>query len=118
MDLVELHHLVQQINENERVAIIALIDAKTGENMTNVVSKLDSLGEALKAQIAAVDAKVNTMGETLKAQVAVMDAKIEALDTKIDVKFDSIEKRISLLQWCVLAGFSAIGLLITLTKLV
>lgn len=104
MNLTELNQLIMQLNEHDRIAIIALIDAKTEADMTNIVQKLDALGDALKAQIAAMDTK--------------LEARIASLEKISDERFNSLEKRLTFMQWCMLAGFSVLGLLITLSKII
>lgn len=99
MRLTELNRLIDQLNESDKVAIIALIDAKTEADMREVMQKLDSMGEALKAQIAGVEAK--------------MDARFASVDSRMN----GIESRLSFLQWSMGIGFTVIATVIAVLKL-
>ena len=98
----QMYELVDKLDPQNRTAIIALIDIKAEEQMESVTAKLDMVLSKI---------------DSVNARIDGLDAKVDSLEKVFNTKFDSIEKRLSFLQWCMITGFSAIALVVTVLKL-
>lgn len=103
--LSDIHNLFTQLDERERVAIIALIDAKTEIDLKQVLEKLDLMTEMFKNEISALKTTVDT-------RFAAQDAKLTAIDSRSN----GMESRISFLQWTMGIGFTVIATVIAVLK--
>ena len=136
--LSDIHNLFTQLDERERVAIIALIDAKTEIDMKQALEKLDLMTEMFKNEISAlkttVESRITALETTVDSRITALettvDSRITALETTVDTRFaaqdakltaidsriNGMESRISFLQWTMGIGFTVIATVIAVLK--
>ncbi|MDO4642775.1 MAG: hypothetical protein Q4A74_02935 [Cardiobacteriaceae bacterium] len=112
VNLSQLNSLIHQIKEKERVAIVALIDLKTEDNMEKVMNTLNNMSETFNARFKAFESKFEALESKMDSRFEAFESKFEVLESKID----SVEKRLTFLQWVALIGLSALGVLISILR--
>lgn len=132
-NLSNIHQVIEQLNKNDRSAIIALIDLKTEGDMQQVLNKLDVMAHNIDAKFSAfetsIDAKLNAMDAKFEAKFDAVNARFDAVDARFDAlekgmntRFDALEKStnarfialensIASIRWWNMTAIGFIGLL-------
>ncbi|SUO96772.1 hypothetical protein [Suttonella ornithocola] len=121
-NLSNIHQLIEQLNQNDRSAIIALIDLKMEGDMQQVLNKLDVMAHNINAKFSAMDAKFEAKLDAVNARFDAVDARFDALEKGINTRFDALEKgtnarfialenSIASIRWWNMTAIGFIGLL-------
>ncbi len=85
VDLLQINDQLEKLPDEQKKAIIGLINIKTEDDMDKVLNKLDTI-----------------------------EAKFESKFDAIDSKFESVDKALSAQKWFIVTTISLVGILTTL----
>ncbi|MBR0574466.1 MULTISPECIES: hypothetical protein [Pasteurellaceae] len=103
VNLTQINDQLEKIPNDQRGAIVTLINIKTEDDMDKVLNRLDTIEAKFESKFDAIETK--------------FDAKFDAIDAKfdaIDAKFDAVDKAISAQKWYIMATITIVGILSTL----
>ncbi|MDP8043640.1 hypothetical protein QJT99_04690 [Pasteurella atlantica] len=96
VNLTQINDQLEKIPNDQRGAIVTLINIKTEDDMDKVLNRLDTIEAKFESKFDAIETK--------------FDAKFDA----IDAKFDAVDKAISAQKWYIMATITIVGILSTL----